>query len=136
MTLTTNDIAEYISNSDSVKRLYRLALDQGFWPDFPDYRIGKLSGYLEAAKIEDITTIDNLVSENFPVIQKFVAEIFAHRKNGQPWRLNSVFLCELVLILKYPKIFGRDFLAQNDWDEEIAEIISKAAIRLSPTNAS
>ena len=126
MTFTIVDITEYISNSEPVKKLYRLAMDKGFWPDFPDYEIEKLSAYLEAAKIENIKNVDSFISSDFPIIQKFVTEIFTYRKNGWNWRLNSVFLCELVLILKYPQIFHRDYLIENGWNKEIVEIVLRA----------
>ena len=133
MTFSNSDITDYISNSDPVKELYRLAMDNGFWPDFPDYKIEKLGRYMDAAKIENIKSIDSLISENFPILEKFIVEVFSHRKNGWHWRLNSVFLCELVLILEYPDIFHRDYLIENEWDKDIAEIVLKAVNRLSPT---
>lgn len=135
MSFTITDVTEYISNSDPVRKLYRLAMDKGFWPDFPDYKLEKLIGYLEIAKIENIGTIDDLIMKDFSVIQKFIAEVFTRRVNGRNWRLNSVFLCELVLILKYPQIFNREFLIENGWDEEIAEVVLGAVNASHSTSA-
>jgi hypothetical protein len=57
---------------------------------------------LKAAEISDISKVDNLISENFSEIEKFIDEVYFHRKIGWTWRLNAAFLCELVLILKFP----------------------------------
>jgi hypothetical protein len=127
MTFSKNDIDKYISNSSQVKEMYRLAMDCGFWPDFPNYRIEKFCDYLEAAKIGNIDNVDDIISQNISAIKNFIAEIYSYRKNGWDWRLNSVFLCELVLIFKFPEIFNFDYLTKHDWDKEIAQIVLEAA---------
>jgi hypothetical protein len=102
-------------------------MDCGFWPDFPDYKLEKFCIYLEAVEIDNLSTVDKLISENFSSIKNFVAEVYLYRKNGWNWRLNSVFLCELVLIFKFIEIFDLDFLTKNGWDKEFAEIVLAAA---------
>lgn len=123
----SDSIVKYTTSSDQVKLLYRWAMDAGFWPDFPDYQIADLGSRLEVAGINDINTIDNLITENAIAIKQFIGDICSNRKNC--WRLNSGFLCELVLILKYPSIFTKEYLVENRWDEEIAQIVLASATR-------
>ena len=102
-------------------------MECGFRSDFPGYRIEKFSLYLEAAKISNINDVDKLISENFSLIKNFFTEIYSQRKNGSDWMLNSVFLCELILIFKFPEILNLDFLTKDDWDDDIAQIVLRAA---------
>lgn len=121
MNLTKDQIFEYINNSEAVISFYRFAMIIGFWPDFCDYEIEKLAWYLEDAKINDIKLLDTLLSENQDILNRYIAHIYANRKN--PWRVTPGFLCVLALIMKFPKLFTEDSLVEKGWDRELANIV-------------
>lgn len=133
MKFSRDELIHHISRSESAKLVYRAAMNTGFWPDFPDYQIENFGRSLEAAKISEIKEIDNLIINNEKIIREYIAKIHSQRKNY--WRLSPGFLCELVLILKYPSTFTKEYLTGNGWDEEIAEIVVSAATHHSESSA-
>lgn len=133
MKFSRDELINHISKSEPAKLVYRTAMNTGFWPDFPDYQIENLGRSLEVAKISDITEIDELIIDNEKTIKEYIGQIYNKRKNY--WRLSPGFLCELVLILKYPSIFTKEYLTENGWDREIAEIVVSAANLHSESSA-
>lgn len=123
MQFSRDKIIEFIANSSQVKKLYRSAMDNGFWPDVPNYEIEKLSGYLGKSGIDRLEQIDGLIDKHLASIERFLSDLHSHRCNSWKWRLNSIFLCQLVLIFKFPESFDVDYLIANGWDREIAEIV-------------
>lgn len=125
MAFTKDQIVEYVYDSKPVINFYRFAMGIGFWPDFPDYQIESLAWYLDAAEVRDIKKIDELLVEHEETLKKYIAHIYANRKN--PWRVTPGFLCALAIIIKFPKSFTVETLVQNDWDEDLASVIITAA---------
>ena len=133
MTLTKDQIVEYVYNSKPVINFYQFAMGIGFWPDFPDYKIESLAWYLDAAGLSDIKKIDELLIEHEDILKKYVAHIYANRRN--PWRVTPGFLCALAIIVKFPMSFTVEKLVQNAWDEDLASIIITAANKFNSSLA-
>lgn len=133
MTLTKDQIVEYVYNSKPVISFYQFAMAIGFWPDLPDYEIESLAWYLDAAKLSDIKKIDEILVEHGDVLKKYVAHIYANRRS--PWRVTPGFLCALAIIVKFPKSFTVEKLVQNAWDEDIASIIITEANKFNSSLA-
>ena len=133
MTLTKDQIVEYVYNSKPIISFYQFAMRIGFWPDFPDYKIENLAWYLDAAELSDIKKIDEILIEHEDILKKYVAHIYANRRN--PWRVTPGFLCALAIILKFPKSFTVEKLVQNAWDEDLASIIITAANKFNSSLA-
>lgn len=129
--LINHQIEGYLSKSDAIKNMYWKTVSiPHVTPDNPYIGLGTLSVYLEAAGIEEIrelAAIDEFISEHSNNIDSFLSEIINNRLDGNDWWLNAAFLCRLVLILKYPDIFKKEFLEHNDFKQEIAEIVLNAA---------
>lgn len=124
MSFTKDQIVQYVYNSKPVISLYHSSMAIGFWPDFPDYKIENLSWLLEALKITDINSIDELLTNNAEILKRYIAHIYANRKN--PWRVTPGFLCELALIAKHPNTFTTESLVEHGWGKDIASIIISA----------
>lgn len=125
MTFTKDQIVEYVYNSKPAINFYHFAMGIGFWPDFPDNQIEDLAWFLNTAEVRDIKRIDQLLVQHEETLKKYIAHIYANRKN--PWRVTPGFLCALAIIIKFPKSFTVDKLVQNNWDEDLASIIIAAA---------
>ena len=130
MKFTRNQIIDYVYNSEPVISFYRSAMGIGFWPDIPDYQIEELAWYLDGAEVNEITTIDSLLSEHKESLSRYIAHIYANGK--QPWRVTPGFLCALVLIVKFPGPFTEDHLVEKGWEKELASIVISSAKIFSP----
>lgn len=129
MSFTKDQIVQYVYNSKPAINFYRSSMAIGFWPDFPDYKIEDLSWFLETLEISDINSIDELLTNNEETLKRYIAHIYADRKN--PWRVTPGFLCELALIAKHPNSFTTEKLVEHGWDKDIASIIICAANKFS-----
>lgn len=129
MRFTKDQIIQYVFNSKPVISLYHSSMAIGFWPDFPDHQIESLSWFLEILEISDIKSIDELLINNEENLKRYIANIYANRKNS--WRVTPGFLCELALIAKYPNSFTAENLVEHGWDNDIASIVISAANKFS-----
>lgn len=128
MTLTRDQIIDYVYNSEPVIEFYHSAMEIGFWPDFPDdYQIESLAWYLDSAKVNDVKEIDELLIKYKETLNRYIAHIYENRK--YPWRVTPGFLCGLALIVKFPESFTVDNLVENGWDKDMASIVIAAANR-------
>jgi hypothetical protein len=129
MKITHDQVIEYVYNSTPALKFYQFAIGIGFWPDFPHYQIESLVWYLDAAEIDDIKKIDEILVEREEILKKYIAHIYANRKNN--WRITPGFLCALAVIQNQPDSFTVKSLVENEWDEDIASMILTSANRFS-----
>lgn len=130
MSRTKDPIVQHIYESKPVIALYHYAMTVGFWPDFPDHQLESIAKFLEIVEITDINKIDELLTKHENTLRRYIAHIYANRKN--PWRVTPIFLCELALIAKFVNSFTVENLVENGWDEDISRIIILAAEKFSP----
>lgn len=125
MDLTREQVINYLNNSEPVRLFYRHATEIGFYSDFPDHEIENFILSIKHSSISDVETIDKILNDNKDVLRKYIAHIYANRKLH--WRVTPGFLCELVLIVKFPNKFTKDVLIEKGWADDVASIIISSA---------
>lgn len=129
MKFTKDDVIKYIARSDKVKHIYQVSMSIGFLENFIDHNVESLINQLSIAKISSLKYIDELIDDNEENIIRFVKDVHDHRKND--WRLTPSFICGLILILKFPLLFHKEYLLSNGWEDAIADIVLPIANKYS-----
>ena len=122
-----NEINRFVERSAQVQRLILIADRSGFAPDFPDFDIENLIPFLEEAKVKDLKNIEEFIDDDELDLINFFKEI--RSKIAIKWSASPAFLCILLLIRKFPGLFGLDFLVSNGFNEDHAKIVLTALTR-------
>jgi hypothetical protein len=127
MQLAIDELIAFLSRSEQVKNLTRIADRAGFAPDFPDFGITQLIPFVEKSEVAGLNEIEEFIENKEPEIADFFKDI--RSKIAIKWSASPAFLCVLVLVRKFPNVFNLDFLVSNGFEEAHAKIVLSALER-------
>lgn len=130
MKIENKKIAEYLYKSIYVHDFYKKAMNIGFWEDSPENESGKLSSFIELAKIESLEEIDELLQSHERVFLEFLS--FILQRNKLRWRATRGLLCGLIILVKFHNSFSVEQMIEMGWDETHAKNVMQAANIFGP----
>lgn len=145
-------VSNYIEKSETVKKIYSLALECGFTdesespdefrenyervnPDFKD-RDTK-STLISFCGVIEINSIIQLHALFKSVGLNELKQYFLHQRDreGDDWFVSPEFILILVLIYLYPEKLNSNVLIQHGkWDKEVAKRVAKKALKFKNIN--
>jgi ppGpp synthetase/RelA/SpoT-type nucleotidyltranferase len=126
-------LSHYLRHSDTIKKLYQDARKAGFIFDQPrSTDSDPLSGLIQICNLAGLTTITELESqleETSSQARRYLeSQILANQAEGRSiWYATSAFICQLLLILKFPDKIHENKLTEFGWGNEIAAQVLRVA---------
>ncbi|EOJ6084873.1 TPA: hypothetical protein LVL54_002345 [Klebsiella michiganensis] len=133
MNINSFTLERHFAHSIAAEHLFNLARDLRFLEmgeeESKRYQEKTLNA-LKIAKVEDLSDLDAFISENLEKIQSYLADLRKH--NPEKWAASNYFLYELIVLLKYPSIFTKEYQDENEWADTVAGNVERALRIHSP----
>ena len=133
MNISSFALERHFANSIAAEHLFNLARDLGFLEmgekEAKMYQEKTLNA-LKTAKAENLSDLDAFISKNLEGIQLYLADLKMH--NYPKWVASNYFLYELIVLLKYPSIFTKEYQDENEWADTVAVNVERALKKHAP----
>ncbi|HGV3449016.1 TPA: hypothetical protein ACNGYZ_003749 [Raoultella planticola] len=116
MNINSFTLKNHLEQSAAVEHLSNVARDFGYTKITEDReRVHQENtlNTLKAAKIEKFSDVDDFIIKNFEAIQAYLLDL--KQNHGKDWSVSDSFLYELMVLLKYPEIFTKEFQDEFNW---------------------
>lgn len=134
MNINSFTLKYHFSHSTAAEHLFNLAKDIGFEKikdkdDEQKYQERTINA-LKVAGVEHLSDLDAFISRNLEKIQTYLNDLHRHRFGA--WSASNYFLYELIILLKYPVIFTKEYQEEHGWSDAVAKNVERALKIHSP----
>ncbi|HDY3604546.1 TPA: hypothetical protein RQ360_001297 [Klebsiella michiganensis] len=116
MNINSFTLKNHLEQSAAVEHLSNVARDFGYIKIAEDRERAHLENTLntlKAAKTEKFSDVDDFITKNFEAIQSYLLDL--KKNHGEDWSVSDSFLYELIVLLKCPEIFTKEFQNEFNW---------------------